>query len=146
MWLAFLAVVLLASAACALTVGWGINLLGFIPFSVLGNIVLLNNFVVAAVLTPFLLAILHPRLKRGRLLYRDILGAAPRRSRGVRLLGLGLVVTAVFGGFVAGNLLSTGAWTLPFLPATAATTTRALEVGLGLTPAMLLLAVGALLL
>ena len=29
-WIAFAAVILLASAVCALTVGWGINLLGFI--------------------------------------------------------------------------------------------------------------------
>jgi energy-coupling factor transport system substrate-specific component len=145
-WVAFVAVVLLASAVCALTVGWGLNLLGFVPFSVLGNIVLVNNFVVAVVLTPFLLAVIYPRVKRGRLLYRDIM---PRRASGGarwrRRLGLAIVVGAAIAGMVAGNLLSTGTWHLPFL--TAATTgTNAAAVGLGLLPVMLVLVLGLALL
>src|SRR5262245_60464876 len=46
-WIAFLGVILLASAVCALTIGWGINLLGFVPFRVLANVILINNFAVA---------------------------------------------------------------------------------------------------
>src|SRR5205814_8685081 len=49
-WIAFVGVVLLASAVCALTIGWGINLLGFVPFRVLANLILINNFVVAVAL------------------------------------------------------------------------------------------------
>jgi energy-coupling factor transport system substrate-specific component len=138
-WIKFVAVVLLASAACALTIGWGINLLGFVPFSVLANIILVNNFVVAVILTPFLLAVLHPRLKRGRLLYRDIAPARPRRSRTTRRFGLALVATATFGGLILGNLISTGAWVVPGLTAGGASATGALEVGVGLLPVILLL-------
>ena len=150
-WVAFVGVVLLASAVCALTVGWGLNLLGFVPFSVLGNIVLVNNFVVAVVLTPFLLAVIYPRVKRGRLLYRDILPrpAAGLASRGVRWrrrLGLAIVVGATVAGMLAGNLLSTGAWHLPFLAPAAANGTNAAAVGLGLLPVMLVLALGLALL
>jgi len=150
-WMAFAAVVLLASAVCALTVGWGVNLLGFVPFSVLGNIILVNNFLVAVVLTPFLLAVLYPRVKRGRLLYRDIMRAAPAggqpRSRLRRRIGLAIVVVATCAGMVVGNLLSTGQLTLPFIASVdAASSTRALEVGLGLLPIMLLLVVGVALL
>ena len=153
MWLAFGGVVLLASAVCALVVGWGINLLGFVPFSVLANIILLNNFLVAVVLTPFLLAVIYPRVQRGRLLYRDILAAstvnAPRRprSRRLRRTGLALVVLATASGMVLGNLLSTGRIAAPFLAHTdALATTHAADVGLGLLPVMALLLVGVALL
>jgi energy-coupling factor transport system substrate-specific component len=148
-WMAFVGVVLLASAVCALTVGWGINLLGFVPFSVLGNIILINNFVVAVVLTPFLLAVIYPRVKRGHLLYRDIMQAprAGRRTyRGRRRLGLAMVVVATAAGMVLGNLLSTAKLQLPFLTITAASGTHAAAVGIGLLPVMVLLVVGAALL
>ena len=150
-WVAFVGVVLLASAVCALTVGWGLNLLGFVPFSVLGNIVLVNNFVVAVVLTPFLLAVIYPRVKRGRLLYRDIVprpaaSVASAAVRWRRRLGLAIVVSATIGGMVAGNLLSTGAWQLPLLPPAAANGTNAAAVGLGLLPVMLVLVLGLALL
>jgi len=148
-WVAFASVVLLASAVCALTVGWGINLLGFVPFSVLGNIVLLNNFAVAVLLTPFLLAVIYPRVKRGHLLYRDIMQRpiAGQRPRRTRRLGLAVVVVATAAGMVLGNLLSTGQLHLPFLASTNATSsTHAAAVGIGLLPVMLLLIIGAALL
>ncbi|MFI5398141.1 MAG: QueT transporter family protein [Candidatus Binatia bacterium] len=146
MWMAFVGTVLLASAVCALSIGWGINLLGFIPFSVLGNIILINNFLVAVVLTPFLLAVIYPRVKRGQLLYRDIMPRPPR-FRWSRRLGLAIVVCATVAGMVLGNLLSSGRLVLPFLAHPDLTsTTHAADVGLGLIPVMALLAVGVLLL
>ncbi|HEX7406197.1 MAG TPA: QueT transporter family protein [Candidatus Binatia bacterium] len=146
MWIAFVGTVLLASAVCALSIGWGINLLGFIPFSVLGNIILINNFLVAVVLTPFLLAVIYPRVKRGKLLYRDIMPRPPR-FRWSRRLGLAIVVFATVAGMVLGNLLSSGRLVLPFLAhADLTSTTHAADVGLGLIPVMALLAVGVLLL
>ena len=146
-WIAFAAVVLLSSAVCGLTVGWGINLLGFVPFSVLGNIILVNNFLVAVVLMPFLLAVLYPRVQRGHLLYRDIMrrpgSEAPARRRGRRRLGLAIVVVATVGGMVLGNMLSTGQVHLPFLARTdVATGTHAAAVGIGLLPVMVLLLIG----
>jgi energy-coupling factor transport system substrate-specific component len=146
-WVAFVSVVLLASAVCALIVGWGINLLGFVPFSVLGNIVLVNNFIVAVILTPFLLSVIYPRVKRGHLLYRDIMHRPHTRPRSVRRLGLALVVVATTTGMVLGNLLSVGKVQLPLLAGLGiGGSTHALEVGVGLLPVLGLLAVGVLLL
>ncbi len=143
--LAFAGTVLLASAVCAMTIGWGINLLGFVPFSVLGNIILLNNFLVAVVLTPFLLAVIYPRVKRGHLLYREILPRLPR-PRWQRRLGLAIVIAATISGMICGNLLSTGRVTVPFLShADTLATTRAADVGVGLLPLMLLLLFGIVL-
>jgi len=146
-WIAFVAVVLLAAAVCALTVGWGLNLLGFVPFSLLGNIVLVNNFLVAVVLTPFLLAVIYPRVKRGHLLYRDILARPHAHSRAVRRVGLALVVVAAVAGMVLGNALSLGTVQPPFLADLGGGgTTRALEVGVGLLPVLAVLGLGLLLL
>jgi energy-coupling factor transport system substrate-specific component len=146
-WVAFAGVVLLASAACALTVGWGLNLLGFVPFSVLANIILLNNFLVAVVLTPFLLSVIYPRVKRAQLSYRDILGEPAPATRRVRRLGLLVVVLATLSGMILGNLLSTGRLHVPLIgTAEVASGTRAVDVGLGLLPVMALLLVGVALL
>jgi len=145
MWLAFVGTVLLASAVCALTIGWGINLLGFVPFSVLGNVILVNNFLVAVVLAPFLLAVIYPRVKRSGLLYREIL-PQPARPRWRRRVGLALVVLATTSGMLLGNLLSSGRLDVPFLAhPDAVTATRAADVGLGLLPVVLVLLAGIML-
>jgi len=134
-------VMAVASALCATVVGWGLHLLGFHPFTVLGTVVLVNNLVVAAVLAPFLLAVLYPRVQRARLLYRDLLG--PRRPvprwRGV--LGAGLVVAGTGAAFAAGELIAAGRWVAPW--ATHPTVGHRFEVGFGLLP-LLGLVVGGL--
>jgi len=142
-WLKFIAVVLLGCAACALVVGWGLNALGFVPFQVLGNIVLVNNLAVAGTVGPLLLAVLYPRVKRGRLLYRDVM---PERAPtgGLRsYLGLVLVVVAVVAGMVGGNLLATGQLQVVGGEGAPAPMTQAT---IGLIPVLLLLAIGVLLL
>ncbi len=107
-WVKFILVVSLASGSCGLFIGWGLDLLGFVPFSVLANIITLNNFLISIILSPFLLFLLYPRVKKWGLLYPDIL-AEDEISPG-RFSRAGLVVTtlAVLGGLILGNLISTG--------------------------------------
>src|SRR5689334_17980162 len=76
-WLLLIAVIAGASMLCGVTVGFGLQLLGFVPFVVLANVVFINDFVTSAVLAPLLLAVLYPRVRRARLLYVDIIGAPP---------------------------------------------------------------------
>lgn len=139
-------VTLLASAACAMTIGWGLNSLGFVPFTALANIILVNNALTAIVLTPFLLAALHPRVARARLLHADVSPLPPPPPAHRRALGIALVVAGTAGGMIAGNLLSAGTIGLPELFAAAETPTRSLEVGVGLLPFLLLLLLGLALL
>jgi energy-coupling factor transport system substrate-specific component len=142
-WAAFAGVLLLASAACGLMIGWGINLLGFVPFSVLGNIILVNNFLVAIVLAPFLLSVIYPRVKRARLVYRDILRPGqPAAPRATRRLGLLLTAAATGAGMVLGNLLSAGRVHVAVLVGGGASGTHAADVGLGLLPLLALLGTG----
>lgn len=132
-WIAMLFVILVAAAACALVIGWGLNLLGFVPFPVLGNVILFNNFVVAATLGPLVLRILYPRVKRGRLGY--LAGERFRRPRPVRVLLLAIGAAAVLGGHLAGNLIYTGRWTPFWVEALGPpTASHALEIGVGLAP------------
>ena len=135
--------ILLGAMACATVVGWGLQVLGFHPFNVLGTLVLLNNLVVAAILSPLLLAVLYPRVARARLLYRDVLGPRRPLPRWRAALGVTLVVTGIVGGFVVGQLAASGAWLPPWIASTA--TARA-QVGYGVPPLFLVTALGLALL
>ena len=140
-WAGLLAVIAVAATLCAAVVGWGLHLLGFHPFTVLGTVVLVNNLVVALVLAPLLLAVLYPRVERARLLYRDLLGPRLPVPRWRVVLGTTLVVVGTGAAFAAGELIAAGRWVAPWAPY--ATASRRLEVGLGLLP-LLGLAVGGL--
>src|SRR5256885_1531170 len=102
-WIGLVLVIALAAMLCATVVGWGLQALGFHPFTVLGTLVFVNNLVVDVILAPFLLAVLHPRIRHARLLYRDILGPRAPRPRwrtavGVALVGIGIPVAFAAGG------------------------------------------------
>lgn len=66
-----------ASAACALTIGWGVDLLGLVPFKVLTTAIFFNNLLMSLLLAPALLFFLHPRVKRWGLRYEDLGARAP---------------------------------------------------------------------
>src|SRR5262245_23501539 len=134
------ATITIASTLCATVVAWGLHLLGFHPFTLLGPVVLVNNLVAAAVLAPLLLAVLHPRLARARLLYRDLMPARPRPSAALRMLGMTLVAGGTVAAFIAGELVATARWLPPW--AVWHTAGRTAEVGVGLAPLLALVAVG----
>ncbi len=146
-WVQFTFTVFLASALCAVFIGWGLNLLGFVPFSVLGNIILFNNFVSSMIFAPVLLTVFDPRVSRGRLLYQNILPLKAPKPRIIRLVGLTLLTCAATGGMIAGNLLSSGRWTPAFLVTLGwETQIKSAEVGFGLAPFVGLAIVGLVLL
>ncbi len=107
-WSRFVAVLLAASALCAAAVGWGLELLGFVPFSVLANVIVINNFVTSIVLAPFLLSLLYPRVKRGRLLWQDLVGPRPRIGRLRTALGVSMILIGTTAAFTVGNMESVG--------------------------------------
>jgi energy-coupling factor transport system substrate-specific component len=63
---------ILASAACGLFIAWGVDLLGFVPFSVLGTIIPMNNAIAACVLGLILTILLFPRIKKWDLYWLDV--------------------------------------------------------------------------
>ncbi len=136
-WVLFVYSLAVASAACALVVGWGINALGFVPFQALTNIVFANNFIVSLVLAPLLLRALYGRVRVAGLRFDDLRTAAPR-PRPMRYAGVVLVSIATFGGIWVGNMLALGYLVLPI--------ESVAQVTIGVAPFVVLLLIGALLL
>ena len=99
-WAFFFATIATACLACSAVVGFGLEFLGFVPFAVLANVLLLNNLVTTAVLAPLLLGVLHPRVRRARLLYGDLLGPTRPAAATTRALGVTLTVAGSIVAFV----------------------------------------------
>ncbi len=131
----YVIITLVASLACGLLIGWGVDLLGLVPFAALANIIAINNFIVASILGPILLAVIYPRTKRWGLLYTEIMDerdlARPASSR----LGIPLLMVAVFSGIAVGNLIAFGHLA-----------TGGVSISAGLLPSILLILVASFLL
>src|SRR5947199_584138 len=75
---------ILASLACAGTIGWGLDVMRLLPFQVLAPAIFINNVLMSSVLGPPLLLFLYPRVARWGLLYaggphdrQDVRGRSP---------------------------------------------------------------------
>ncbi len=88
----YVAACLAASVLCADIVGWGDNLLALRPFSILGNVIVFNNMLSALVLSPLILIAVYPRVRRGRMLYTDMMPEFRERRWSVRALGLAILI------------------------------------------------------
>jgi energy-coupling factor transport system substrate-specific component len=140
-WVLFVVVVATGASLCAATVGFGLQILGFVPFAVLANVIIVNNLVTALVLAPLLLAVLYPRVRRVHLLYGDVMGAPPVASRGRRLLGGALAVGGALIAFAGGNLAAAG-----MLPAALTVASPNLTLALVVLPGLATAVIGLALL
>jgi energy-coupling factor transport system substrate-specific component len=135
-WSRFIGVVVTSSACCAVVIGWGLHVLGFVPFPALSTTIFVNNVVFSLALSPFLLASLYRRVETRGLLFRDLLEPRDRTRGLLPRLGAVLVVAGGAGGLVLGHYLALAA-----PPGAAAVD----PVGWGLLPALGLILVGCLL-
>lgn len=105
----FLIITLTASAACAAIIAWGLEIFGIFPFSVLGVIITLNNFLAAGILGPPLLYLTYPRIKNMGLLYPEVMDPEdlPSSNSGVAPAALAVVVIAI-AWLVIGIAISLG--------------------------------------
>ncbi|UCH32961.1 MAG: QueT transporter family protein [Armatimonadota bacterium] len=104
---AYVGAVILASGACAFVIAWGVNLLGLVPFRVIGPIIFTNNAAVSLVLGPPLLRILYPRVRRWGLLYEDVMGDGDISRGRLATVGLLLLVLTAMPGIIAGFVIGT---------------------------------------
>lgn len=109
-----------ASAACGVFIGWGVHILGLVPFPALGNIIVLNNLVVSAVLGPLLLPVLYPAVKRMGLLYMDVMEEAELSKS--RAWASALMVIVVVASLIVGNWVAIGGYGSGVLGSAMATT------------------------
>lgn len=138
----YVAVCLCASVLCADIVGWGDNLLGLRPFSILGNVIVFNNMASALVLSPLLLIAVYPRVRRGRMLYADVMPEFKERPWSVRAAGLLLLVAGEAGAWLMGNLVSTGYWAPSFLSPTMTQAPYDKAIAIVVSPFIVLAVVG----
>jgi energy-coupling factor transport system substrate-specific component len=124
--------VALTSSVCGIFIAWGVDLLGLVPMAILANIIALNNFIVSAILGPFLLTILYIRVKKWRLLYRDILSMEIAKRGKFTGIGILCLLIGSIGGLLVINLSSLAAIQLPINWAT-------------MLPAVLLIIIGTIL-
>lgn len=103
---AYVVVAILGSAACALVIAWGLEVLGMVPFAALGSIILLNNSIPSIVLGIPIMLILYPRIKKWDLLWTDIMDEEdiPAPGKVSKIGGIVMTLSILFGligGFLA---------------------------------------------
>lgn len=126
---------LAAAATCGLVIGWGIDILQLVPFSVLAGVIFINNSVFAVIVAPFLYLLLYKRVARMNLNWRDVLPDADRSRRPIPVAGVILIFLGSFGGLGVGMLLSIGGGSDPGV----------WTVTLGVIPFLILIVIGYLL-
>ncbi len=104
----FVMAVLLGATACALVVGFGLEALKLLPFSVIAVAVFCNNAIITLILGPFLLALLEPRVSRWDLSWTELLDPEDRAPGPAPRLGLALACLGAGGGFLLGLGLGLG--------------------------------------
>jgi energy-coupling factor transport system substrate-specific component len=138
----YLITCLAASVLCADFVGWGDNMLAFRPFLMLGNLIVVNNMAAALVLSPFILAAVYPRVRRGRMLWVDVMPERKPAPRARSAAGFALLVAGECGAWVTGNLPSSGYWVPRFIPAWMAAAPYDKSVAIIVSPCMMLAVAG----
>lgn len=100
---AYAAVAILGSAACALPIAWGLELVGLVPFAAIGSIILLNNSLPSVFLGFPILAILYPKIKKWGFLWTDIIDRKYLPVKG-RMSGIGafFMIASIAGGLAGG--------------------------------------------
>lgn len=93
-------VVAVASAACALVIGWGGVVFEAFPARVVAPVIFFNNFSWSLVVSPFVMRAVAPRVRAWGLTTDQILGEAPPAGRTRRLAGLFITPAAAFGGML----------------------------------------------
>jgi len=167
-WIAYALAVATACLACGSVIGWGVDLMGLVPFAALGVIIVVNNLIVSAAIASVLVALLYGRVRDWGLLYFQIMEeerdeppeetSPPGPSEGAKTAGrfagarnvarFGAVLciagalAAFFAGLAISGGLHTGFGATAFAGGAKGTTTLAA----GMAPGLTMMLIGAALL
>ncbi|MBP8953437.1 MAG: ATP-binding cassette domain-containing protein [Armatimonadetes bacterium] len=94
----FLIVAVLGGMACAVVIGWGVDMLGLVPYQVLTAVITLNNSAASILLGLLLLPLVYPRARRWGLLYEDLMRPEDYCEGPLAPVGALLVVVGAVGG------------------------------------------------
>jgi energy-coupling factor transport system substrate-specific component len=105
----YILVSILGSAACALIIAWGLEVLKLVPFAALGTIITLNNSIPSIILGLPLMAILYPRIKKWDLLWTDIVDEEElEKNSALGKIGATLMAIGIVGGMALGLFAALG--------------------------------------
>lgn len=101
---------LLGSMGCALTIAWGLELLGIMPYAAMSIILMLNNSILSIVLGLPILMVLYPRVKKWDLLWTDVVDEADQPVPGaMSKIGAFFMIVSILCGWAGALLLALGA-------------------------------------
>lgn len=107
----FFLLAVLGALACTLIIAWGIQLLGLLPFVVVGIVLLINNLLPITLLSLPLTILLYPRIKAWGLFWTDVIGPeGVERARASTYAGTIIITAGLFLGLAGGFF---GDWFLP---------------------------------
>ncbi len=148
--LTLLLAILNASLVCAVVIAWGVDMLGLVPFAALGSIIFLNNFVVAAILSPILISSLHKRLHAWHLVYTEVMpqeDLPQPKTPFIKKIGLTLLTIGGISGLIIGISISLGIYKSSlFAMGFTQGTKGGSSLALGLIPSLILVALSLFLL
>jgi len=144
-WAGFISIVIVNSAACALVIGWGLHLMGLVPFVAIGNVIVINNLIVSVILSPIFLFALYQRVEKWGLLYTDVMSGSDISRGKFRKVGTILTSIGAISGMVYGNLIALNILDQPLFEFSKSFSGQ-FEIGIGLIPPIILMILGLLLL
>lgn len=95
-----------SSIACALVIGWGVDVLKLVPFTLLSVIILLNNTVMALIFGPFVLPIAYRLAKKTGVLWTHIMRREDVSNPSPDKLYTYMIYFGSIGGFISGLTLA----------------------------------------
>lgn len=92
----------IASTACAVTIAWGLNLLGMAGFQTLAAVIALNNTVTTLILGPMILPVMYSFAKKNKLLWTDIMHPKDISRPSYDKVHPLMIISGSVGGLVSG--------------------------------------------
>ncbi len=142
---AYILAAVVSSSACALIIGWYLDLVGLIPFAFLAIVITVNNLIAQLVLGPPLLLLLYPRVKKWGLIWTDIMSPEEVSKGLFKFFGALFMIVGAIGGLVIGLGISTNLYG-QHLFSFSIGARGAAGVWMGLLPFLFLIFIGSLML
>jgi len=100
----FVLICITASCGCAVVIGWGLDLLKFVPLRLLTNVVAVNNSVFTVLLGLPLTLALYKRVRQWGLFYADVMKGGQDSVSPLSRAGAVMMILCTVGGVVMVNL------------------------------------------
>ena len=104
-WIALELAIALGACSCAITVGFGLDMVGLAPFKIVANLISFNNLIFGLTLGPVILLSVFPYIKDSGLFFRELIPQKPPGSarKMVSIAGVILVLAGVISALALGN-------------------------------------------